>query len=491
MSVSRKPTGRSDEYWLLDDLPDSHGLPVVPSELWILMTLEIVVRDQFGSYLLLTLPSYPLASEGLISATGGYWALPFCGFPVDRHYVSPENVGAVRRLFTKREDTINWEDQIDHLAYIMGLTNPEYERVTSFIELKRSPRSPETFKCYKIVRYCLKSSGQRGSRNLADPDCRKGYSFLPLDRLKEVIVTRRCDAHGRSEWLYLSRPIMSNIVHVLQSDAGLKTLLAHSVLLERADFYREEVGILSAIDLAGYGAACKYASEHMGSFGQRGAQIATTFRESVAHMFYAMCARAGISQAHMAGDGMICALPQRLFDGRGTKGALSDLLGSYNSFLDDIETLNSYISDTAMRVGSRIALHWGEYRFGRIAQARSLGAEFDGANIVAVARLEAGLREFTKGALLSGPVRGNHGAITARSKKSVEGGKRPLLRLKHSMTCSPAMLTASCGFFEHQRMWSKVSQLRIGIKEAAIAAQVFKRKAATMSGAKPERRRKK
>jgi hypothetical protein len=53
-------------------------------------------------------------------------------------------------------------------------------------------------------------------------------------------------------------------------------------------------------------------------------------------------------------------------------------------------------SDGAPILGSRLAIHYGGYRYGKLSQAVSLVTSFDGNEIVAVSRLEQGLRSITK-----------------------------------------------------------------------------------------------
>ena len=249
-------------YQILDKFPDDHPLPNVPAQLWLLLTLEVVVRDSFGANLLLTYPSYPLDPQ-LMPSDEGYWAPPFCGFPVPITYAAPETVGMVRRLFREHEQQIDRKREIEQLAYVMGLPSPTISERSSFLELKTSPRSPDSVKCYQVVRYTLDSIGPRGRRNLADPECRKGYVFLPLERLDDALQRIPSQPKKSQARAYLGKPLISNLHQIIGSDESLADLSSRAISLTPMEFRREEEGLLVAVDLAGYGTACKYAAEHM------------------------------------------------------------------------------------------------------------------------------------------------------------------------------------------------------------------------------------
>jgi hypothetical protein len=219
-------------------------------------------------------------------------------------------------------------------------------------------------------------------------------------------------------------------------------------------------------DLAGYGTACKFASEHMGSFDKTGREIATQFRISVANLFYGFLAKIGLSQIHMAGDGLICGFPKRLFPECNPGKALQVFVASYRTFLGEVERLNSYISDQASRVGSRIAIHYGSYRFGRVAQARSFASDFDGASIIEVARLEAALRIFLKGPVqLTTPVDEQNTSAVPVTPYPWAG--------RHAMACTAETLKEAQTFFQDTDLVEKRGDFEIKVKESASRAAVF------------------
>jgi hypothetical protein len=435
---------------LLDILPDGHQLPHVPTQLWLILSLEICVRDSFGTYLLLTYPSYGISTP----PAEGHWSPPFFGYPVEVGFSAPETVGAVRRLFESAERSVDTETAVHQLAYLLGLSSVEVEHIDSFTELKSSPRTPDQNKCYRIMRFRLRSVSERSLRNLADPECRKGYVFLPLSAMEEDALR----PGNRSPWerFYLGKPIMTNVCVALRDGDHRKSMAAAAIDLRTDLFFREQDGLLICADLAGYGRACQYATSQMHSFDQTGREIATRFRESVASLFYEFVCKVGIQQVHMAGDGFLAGLPLGNSCGDLTE-VIPTILDSYSQLLRRIETLNGCIKEENIRVGSRLAMHYGHYRYGRMALARSFTADFDGASIVEVARLEQGLAAATKG------------------QASVDDPRlKPLKGAKHTLAITSDLALRASEILSARHELSFLGEFLLGAKESSLEASVFR-----------------
>lgn len=471
-------------YKILDNLPQDQILPEAPALLWLILTLEIVIKDEHGYYFLLTFPSYALKYKDKHNIKEGYWAPPFFGFPVPFGFSAPDTVGSVKDLFKNFEKTIDIDKYIGELAYLMGLTDPQIKQIGSFIELKTSPRSPDLTKCYKIIRFMCDKVGNRGRQNLADPECRKAYTFLPLLDLKDMIIKKYNSKYGQEKWFFLSKPIMSNVQFILSSPDGLDQLMSRAIQLYPADFMNKERGIIICADLAGYGSACKYAIENMHTFDKRGAEIANRFRESVSVLFYKLLTKIGISQVHTTGDGFICALPERAFFNNDISKTLQYFIQNYISFLDIINTFNTYILDPKKRLGSRLALHYGDYKYGRIAQGRSHTADFDGASIIDVARLEAILRKFTKGPLkmrildsqtdIPAEIVEDNRNVSNHNYETNSNIHRSEVDISSTMICSQEIIDKATNFFKDCAQFRRITSLSVGIKEFETKASIYK-----------------
>jgi class 3 adenylate cyclase len=375
-------------YEILDNgTPDEWRLSVPPAQVWVISTLEITVHQDAGRpHLLLTFPSYSLGTGA--EHDEGYWSTPFVAYPVDTSYSPPTTVGSLRRRIDLTMAGRNTEAEINHLAYLLGLRDTTVTPLGDFLELKVSPRTPALVKAYRIIRYGLSSVDEACLRNIADPDLRRGYVFLPLFG-GDSVHERYSEAHRRVEQWFLGKPLMSNIQHVVSTPGLRGKLESLAVSLPRELFARPEQGLLVAVDLAGYGTALKYAREQMHSFGSDAKSIQAVFRKSIGTYFDRMLGQLGAMQVQTAGDGFVAAFPARVFDD--LAGLVADLLVQWRQFVGEIGRLNLEIREEGLRVGSRMALHFGEYEYGRIGGITSFVPAFDGASIVEVARLEQGL----------------------------------------------------------------------------------------------------
>jgi hypothetical protein len=186
---------------------------------------------------------------------------------------------------------------------------------------------------------------------------------------------------------------MSNVEHILLDERARNAMASSAIEVDHSIFFRRESGLLCAVDLAGYGTALSYALENMHSFNDSPAAIQDTFRKSVAAQFAQMLGRLGVMQVQTAGDGFLATFPARVFELRGT---IDRLLREWGTVVARVKQLNSSIRNPDYQVGSRMALHFGDYEYGRTCGARSINPAFDGAAIIEVARLEQALAIATR-----------------------------------------------------------------------------------------------
>jgi hypothetical protein len=412
-------------YQVFETDHDTTRLQVPPVQIWVIVTLEISVTDGGQTNLLLTFPSYPLDAHPAVNAHDeGYWAPPNVAYPVPMTFSPPTSLGSLRKLTQARVSADQIHQDLSHLAYQLGLRDTEFEPRGEFYELKVSPRSPGLMKAYKFFRFGLRLIDEDSARNLADPEGRRGYVYLPLDEYESMTRLEWSESHGRMERWFLGKPLMSNVEYVLDNAHSRNSLRANSIQLPRDLFSRRETGILCAVDLSGYGTALKYAMENMHSFDEGFAAIQEGFRKSVAKYFDHMLAKIGAMQAQTAGDGFIAAFPSRVFTDK--SATIERLFLEWSHVIARLNALNASIRVPEYRVGSRMALHYGEYEYGRIGGAASFIPAFDGASVIEVARLEQGL------------------AVAMRAGEVVSGDftGKPLTKHDNNVIISSAMRSA-------------------------------------------------
>jgi hypothetical protein len=370
--------------------PDDTPLAVVPSSIWVISTLEIAIEQGGRTVTLLTYPSYPLLAQRVTDDHDeGYWAPPFMAYPVPILYSPPALVGSVRRIVNEALKHIDITQDLQQLCYQMGLRDVDLEEREPFLELKVSPRSPELLKAYWILRHGLRSADAACLRNLADSEVRRGYVYGPTDLSSRHYSTRPSDTHGRHEVWLLGKPLQSNVEHVLRNEETRLALESARLRLDAEMFTRSESGLVCVVDLSGYGRALKYAHTQMRSFTETSERVQTGLRIAVSEYLQDMLAALGATQAQIAGDGLVAAFPDRVFKDR--NATIRKILAEWSRVTAAIDNLNASIAKPEFRMGSRMALHAGDYSYGRTGGVGSFLPAFDGQSVVDAVRLEQGL----------------------------------------------------------------------------------------------------
>jgi hypothetical protein len=379
-----------------------------PSALVLVAGLEIVVHDDYGDYLLITSPHYeeielPSDKRRPSKVEDGFWTVPYITKTVTAPSGGFRHVRATIEVVDR--EVRKWgpqpilEDYIATFSFGVPRLNP----VRAFCELKHSWSQPHITKLYHMMRYSVELTSC-AYRNLADASSRKGYTFLPIDeRYKTVTRRRHCRVHKQKETLYLEQPLASNLSAVLEDEDERHAVASRATRLEKDHFAREYRGLLFCGDIAGYGAASSYAEHRMG--GLSDTDHAAILRDSATVAFTDLFLDAGIGQIHIAGDGFICAMPlDKPSEATAGLKRFAIAYAAYLARLDDVnERIRAYFAKTATSnsglppiLGSRLAIHYGVYRHGKMSQAASLVTSFDGAEIVRVSRLEQALRAIRK-----------------------------------------------------------------------------------------------
>jgi len=278
--------------------------------------------------------------------------------------------------------------------------------------------------------------------------------------MESFVAKRYSRKHQRVESLFLSKPIISNVEYIVKNH--LDKMKGNALTISSDDFVLSEEGIVICMDIAGYGTACKYATDNMHTFNENGEQSATFFRTSVAFYFYSSLSAIGISQVHVAGDGFIAGMPKRHFPNQKIEMAIKLIIKAYKNIVDKIEEMNSYIKDEDSQMGSRLSIHYGDYKYGRIAQSRSMAADFDGASIIEASRMESGLREFTKGPISTAE------ATQEDIKKAREYSKKHMIISSTKTENLVGQLSAL------EEDLKNIGEIDLNIKEFDAKARVYK-----------------
>lgn len=375
--------------------PDSLSLPCAVTSFFRLATLEIVVKDISGiASLVLILGSYALDDTLLQEHGEGYWAPPNVAYHINLNgFTSPSTLGSLRKKFNTVPKNRRMND-VQQLAYSLGLRDTYISYAGSFIEIKKSPRTPENIRAFYIDRYVLDAVDNRSLRNIADPEVRHGLVFAPLDINSPYYKKRRSSSHDIDEVWFLGKPLQTNVKYLLESTSITAKLINSAKNIDLENFSISESGTICVIDVAGYGAALKYAQNSMISFKQTESEIMQDFRFSISKKLIDFVSELGTTQIQMAGDGLICTFPSRIFDD--DISLIDSIINKWEKTIVELEKINLSIKNESRKIGSRIVLLKGAYRYGRINGVMDFTPAFDGQSIIEAVRLEQGLSIWTK-----------------------------------------------------------------------------------------------
>jgi hypothetical protein len=408
--TKREPQALSGRYHLIStETPAETTFAIHPEEVILLATLEIPIADSHGEYLLVISPRYePVRNSASVETS--QWTPPF----VAQMLPKPRGVGwrtvgqvAEKIAEAKRDGVEGWQPQ-QALEEIIATWACGLCKVTlagEFTEYKTSWSNPAVMKAYHILRYTA-DMGTCIVHAIADADSRKGFAFLPIDdeRYATAVSERHCIHHGVRELLFIGKPLATNLSHVVDSKATREALAARAKEIPREAFYTDHHGLLVCGDIANYGSACMYATRHMQGIDIRGDDAATLLGDLATSAITRIFHDAGISQPDTAGDGFVAAVPVE--PGEALDAYLRRFLAAYRRFTSLLDAVSDRMAshhdpgsdgqEPPPRLGSRLAVHYGRYRYGKMAQAASLTTSFDGPAVIDVARLEQGLRAIMK-----------------------------------------------------------------------------------------------
>lgn len=372
-------------------MPGETQLAAPPSQIWIISTLEICVRVDGRDFLVAQLSSYALRNQRVMAEhREGYWAPPFFAYPAPIQFAPPSTLGSLREHCSEAMHAATIKRDMEQLAYRLGLRDVGLEEREGFIELKVSPRSPDVVKAFDIRRFGLVRLSDDSIPNLADRQGLFGYTYLPAtDDLAEQSVTRFSALHQREELWFAGKPIQSNLERVLSDGTMAAQVRAHGFNLDEDEFNSRDRGVVVACDLSGYGKALQVARHTMGGLLGSGDSAAERFSGLVAHLLQDFVSKLGTVQVQVAGDGIIAALPDRVGDSVSSR--VDRVLRAWAHVVNAVEAVNRAAGNPEFKVGTRLAVHYGDYRHGRTAGPRSVVPGFDGPGIVEAARLEQGL----------------------------------------------------------------------------------------------------
>ncbi len=396
-------------YLILEKAKKRTRLEPPPARMRVVVTLEVVIEDPGGANLLL---KYAY-SQGPNST--GYWAPPYAWETVEGEPYSAEEA-----LQVFDEKSIDTEKMAKGLADMLGIANVGIKRLDEFTEFKASTSQPDIPVCYRIVRYGLpREISEEHLPNVLDSECLRGHVFFPLDAATRANFGRGepIDGDGDGAWWYLGKPVASNVKYVLEQDAaGVGEVWTKAPPERFSDDYK---GVLVCADLANFGTTTSRVD--VDTLSTEGKKVATDFRQGIAHLFNQFFAELGTLQVHLAGDGFICAIPTPDHSSAEISAVIRRVLERHEPLRIAVERVNKFLNADDKQLGTRLALHYGSYSYGRVGRSRAATPSFDGAAVIEVARLESSLGKYVKRTQAQAPEELRHSLISSPQLRKAAG----------------------------------------------------------------------
>lgn len=437
-------------YQLITDTDAQLAEGVTVSALYVVASLEIAIRDEDETGLALRLHSYPADIN-----KRGYWAPPNMQYHVNRNYDAPQSIPEIVKQFRQHiaGRATNMLDDITLLAESFGLRGAVVSQVPEGLitEIKPSINSPTMINAFCTVRFALTGLNEKSEANLVDREGRHGFVLFPLDGKSISKVRNRIDIDGTGTLVshYLGKPIISGLQRVLERHVG--GVRDRAIDVSAVATRRSEHGIIVVADIAGYGRVLT--SQYFGYVSSQ-AKEQRAFQSRVLSALERALTATGTTQVQTAGDGFLAGYPTS-GDDKVTQETLVDVLQQWTDTVRLIHVeINAALAaaQNTSRLGSRIAISFGEYEWGRINGLGSFAPSFNGPAVVDTARLEQGLNRYAGEQVELGAMKGGEhllvldealvrfmgaglkklsglswndlGVVTLRAKERIIGGSR-------------------------------------------------------------------
>lgn len=392
----------TNNHWYdLNKLPDNYDLSFSPSEYWLLITFYMLLSYKDKNYLILEYPSYSTRENEQTQVKECIWSTPYLAYKIETGPNKYSVISHIKKLFNEfisKNKNIN--HRLRYKFYHMGISYYEMSQLNDILELKRSPREPDKWKCFFVQRYIISNLDKLGRYNLIDPECIMPYQYLCLEEKEHIL--RMPDSHKPYHQLFRGKPLSSNVAYLFFNNEE-NALLKYSTEVRDSELYYKEEGFLLSFDLVSYGLLHNTIVEEFKSLVESGHEIAQDLMLQLASIFRRNLDRFGYYQTKTEGDGFIAASPKRhhILNSENIDGQLAKQIAATLTCIRSIlEEINTIVRNSGHIVNCRCSLIYGDYVYGKIGGLYCAKADFAGENLIRLSRMQSALRKWqyaTKG----------------------------------------------------------------------------------------------
>jgi len=369
----------------------------MPSEFWLLHCFFITLRNQNRHFLVLEYPSYARSCAGSLTIRDCIWSVPYIAYKLDPGPRKCTLVSDIRDLFSSfanaHDDEI--ERRIQYKFYHMGVSYHPTKQLPDLLEVKRSPREPDVWKCYYVRRYLISDLDVLGRSNIVDPEGLMPYRYLCLDESDSVLEVPYPGSPYHQ--LFRGKPLSTNVAFTFLNNE-VEHLKDKAIDVVDGDFYHNDEGFILSFDLAAFGEFFYSIEQTLRTFDQTGKEIADDFLTYLEHEFRSELDKYRYHQHSIAGDGFVASSPVRHFALETGIADIDMLTNQIVRTLDVVKVIcarvNARIQSEGTRLDSRCVLTYERFLYGKRGGFYSESASHAGRALIRLARIEEALRKW-------------------------------------------------------------------------------------------------
>ena len=386
--------GQSDWYDL-NEFPDSSDLGLIPSDFWLLLTFKFILKHRKSHYLVLEYPSYAPRITRSEEIRECIWSTPYSALKLEPGLTKYRIISHIRDFFNNFiSANQKMLDQImEYKFYHMGVSHCSIKLLDDILELKRSPREPDKWKCFFVKRYIISDLDTLGKYNMVDPECLMPYRYLCIEDSGATL--RMPDKNRPHLRLFRGKPLSTNVAYLfLKNEANL--LKDYATEVADSDFYYDENGILLSFDLVSFGKFHHKVKAQFKSFVQSGSEIAQGFILQLDSIFRRNLDGHGFYQVRLEGDGFIASSPLRhhFYGSYGESHSQIQVERTLSLLEVLLKEINNAIVLSNMSFSYRSVFFLDNYAYGKIGGFYSDKADFAGASLIRLERMQSSLRKW-------------------------------------------------------------------------------------------------
>ena len=381
---------KSPKNWKnLFDLADSTELSELPSELWYLQVIEIVISLENEHYLVLEYPFYSYSDVSNNEIKECIWSAPYTGSKLD---IGAKRLRKVQQIKSEYNSYITANKDflkklLEYKLYTMGLGNYTLAEKGEFLEYKQSLREPNKWKCYYIKRYALTDLDQFDLYNIVDPECLKGYTYLCIERHQNLMINDTINA----TYYFKGKPLASNTA-TLFLNGGINALIQDTNKITKEFLTYKEKGLLFSFDLISFGKNQETINDTFLTLNRSGSEIADDFEFLLNNVLGEALNANNYNQYRLMGDGFIAASPIRhniLHKTETDENVINDQIKKSIIILQDtLKAIKKIAPNLPSDFSCRSSLIYDEYFYGKIGGLICDKADIAGRSILKIERLQ-------------------------------------------------------------------------------------------------------